>query len=179
MKSWIIAFSSALVIFGIFHIAGSSAAPAQGERERLETDIRRELAPLVTVFDNITFKVDADKTVTLLGQVREPTLKDHIEEDAKKVDGVGRVQNRIEVLPLSPSDDELRQILYRAIYSRQGFERYAFQSDPPIHIIVKNGAVTLEGVVANKLEAAQAFAAANEVSGVFSVKNNLHIENED
>jgi hyperosmotically inducible protein len=179
MKNLITACSVALVIFGIVQIVAGSPVPLQGERERLETDIRHELAGSITIFDNVTFKVDADRTVTLFGQVREPRVKDHAEQDAKKVKGVGRVQNRIEVLPLSPSDDRLRLALYRAIYSQQGFDRYARQVDPPVHIIVKNGAVSLEGTVATKAEHTQANIAANEVSGVFSVKNNLRIESAD
>jgi hyperosmotically inducible protein len=131
---------------------------------------------LVGVFDNVTFKTEADGTVTLSGQVREPIVKSHIEEDTKKVDGVRGVHNRIEVLPLSPADDDLRLALYRAIYSQQGLQKYSFRVNPPIHIVVKNGAVSLEGIVANKLEYAQVNAAANQVSGAFSVKNNLRVE---
>jgi hyperosmotically inducible periplasmic protein len=163
-----------LLIFGAVNIG--SAAAIQGDRERIETDMRRELAPLVGVFDNVTFKVEQDRTVTLMGQVREPNLKRHVEEDARKVPGVRGVDNRIEILPLSGADDELRLRLYRAIYGQEGLQRYSIRSNPPIHIVVKNGAVLLEGVVANKLEYAQANVAANQVPGAFSVKNNLRVE---
>jgi osmotically-inducible protein OsmY len=132
--------------------------------------------PLVGVFDNVTFKIEPDQTVTLSGQVREPVVKTHIEDDAKKVAGVRGVQNLIEVLPISGADDELRLALYRAIYSQEGLQRHSFRINPPIHIVVKNGAVSLEGVVATKLEYAQVNAAANQVSGAFSVKNNLRVE---
>jgi hyperosmotically inducible periplasmic protein len=175
MKGLVLACSISLVILGGLQV-GAGTAAAQGNRERLETDIRQELAPLVGVFDNVTFKVESDSTVTLSGQVRQSTLKKHIEEDTRKVEGVRGVHNGIEVLPLSGADDDLRLKLYRAIYSQEGLQRYSLQVNPPIHIVVKNGAVSLEGVVATKLEYAQVNAAANGVSGAFSVKNNLRVE---
>ena len=176
MKALILACTISLTLPGVVQIAEGAAPAAQGSRERLETDIRRQLSPLVGVFDNVTFKTEADGTVTLSGQVREPIVKSHIEEDTKKVEGVRAVNNRIEVLPLSGADDDLRLALYRAIYSQQGLQKYSFRVNPPIHIVVKNGAVSLEGIVANKLEYAQVNAAANQVSGAFSVKNNLRVE---
>jgi len=175
MKVPILACTILLSILGVVQTAGS-AASTQGDRERLETDLRRQLAPLVGVFDNVTFKVEADRSVTLFGQVREPNLQRHIEEDAKKVEGVQDVHSLIEVLPLSRADDDLRLALYRAIYGQEGLQRYSLQLNPPIHIIVKNGAVSLEGVVANKMEYTQVNVAANGVSGAFSVKNNLRVE---
>jgi hyperosmotically inducible protein len=165
-----------LVLVCCISLAVGTAAAAQAGRERLDTDLRRQLSPLVGVFDNVTFKVEEDRTVILSGQVREPEVKRHIEEDAKRVDGVQGVENRIEVLPLSRSDDELRLALYRAIYGQEGLQRYSVMTNPPIHIVVKNGAVSLEGMVANKLEYAQVNAAANQVFGAFSVKNNLLVE---
>ena len=178
MKRLILACSIAIALVGVVRIGEGRAAPMQSSRERLETEVRHQLYPLVGVFDNVTFSVEADGTVTLSGQVREPTVKQHVEQDAMRVDGVRAVKNQIEVLPLSPSDDELRVRIYRAIYSQQGLQRYAVQVNPPIHIIVKNGAVTLEGIVANKLESTQADLAANQVSGAFSVTNNLRVERE-
>jgi hyperosmotically inducible protein len=176
MRHLIIAGGVALAIFALVQIGEVTAAPTQGERERLENAVRGKLTPLVGVFDHITFNVDADQTVTLFGQVREPRVKAHAEEDTKEVAGVGRVVNRIEVLPLSPADDDLRVALYWAIYRQAGLNRYTLQTRPPIHIIVKNANVTLEGVVANSGEYTQANVAANTVSGVFSVKNNLRVE---
>ena len=84
-----------------------------------------ELAPLVGVFDYVAFKLAADGSLTLFGQVREPRVKTHVEEDAKKVPGVTRVLNRIEILPISPSDDNIRRAVYNSIYSQTGFSRYA------------------------------------------------------
>jgi len=176
MKRMILTCSIALAMFGTVRIAEGRIALTQSDRERLETDIRRQLAPLVGVFDNVTFSIEPDRTVTLLGQVREPNLKKHIEEDAARVEGVQSVKSQIEVLPLSPADDELRLRMYRAVYGQEGLQRYSVQVNPPIHIIVKNGAVSLEGIVANKLEYAQVNVAANGVPGAFSVKNNLRVE---
>src|ERR1043165_1232245 len=162
MKRLILVCSIAAAMFGVARIGEGRATPTQGSRERLETDIRRQLNPLVGVFDNVKFKVEADQTVTLFGQVREPNSKKHVEEDTMKVEGVRAVKNEIEVLPLSPSDDELRLRIYRAVYSQEGLQRYSIQTNPPIHIIVRNGAVTLEGIVATSLESTQANLAANQ-----------------
>ena len=177
-RTLVIACSMSLAIVGVFQLAAGTAIGAQGRQERLETDIRSQIAPLVGVFDNVTFKVEPDRTVTVSGQVREPNLKRHIEEDMKKVAGVKGVRSLIEVLPLSRADDDLRLALYRAIYSQEGLQRYSIRTNPPIHIVVKNGAVSLEGIVANKLEYAQANVAASQVSGAFSVKNNLRVEDD-
>jgi hyperosmotically inducible periplasmic protein len=159
-----------------------SAAPVdltRQQRANLEDALLQKLTPLVGVFDYVAFQVDATGGVTLHGQVREATLKTHAAEDAKKVAGVKGVKNQIEVLPLSPTDDGIRRAVYSAIYSQSGFTRYTQQASPPVHIIVKNGSVRLEGRVANKLELAQVNAAAKGVPGVFSVKNNVQVEGAD
>jgi hyperosmotically inducible periplasmic protein len=139
--------------------------------------IRKELVtlPFYGVFDNLAFKYE-DGVVTLYGQVARPTLKKDAERVVEKVAGVENVVNKIEVLPLSSFDDRIRLATYRAIYRQPGLDRLAFQSVPPVHIIVKNGNVTLEGVVNSKMDATLAYHAANSVPGVFSVKNNLRIE---
>src|SRR5205085_9930592 len=110
---------------------------------RLTKEVRHELVmlPYYGVFDNLAYRVDGDR-VTLFGQVVRPTLKSDAENVVKRIEGVAWVQNEIEVLPLSPNDDRLRQRLYRAIYSKPQLQRYSFQAVPPIHIIVKNGNVT-------------------------------------
>ena len=146
--------------------------------ERIMREVRHELVmlPYYGVFDNLAFKVDGS-TVTLLGQVTRPTLKSDAENVVKDIEGVERVVNQIEVLPLSPMDDQIRLASYRAIYSTQGLDRYALNAVPPIHIIVNNGKVTLEGVVANEADKNMAGVKANGVSGVFSVTNNLRVEN--
>jgi hyperosmotically inducible periplasmic protein len=146
------------------------------ERARLEDELVSQLAPTVEVFDYVAFQVDGEGNVTLLGKVREASTKSHVAEDAKKVKGIKQVRNRIEVLPLSRTDDQIRKAAYNAVYGQTGFERYRLRAAPPIHIIVKNGSVTLEGVVGNKVEYAQASAAVRNVPGVFAVKNNLRVD---
>jgi hyperosmotically inducible protein len=146
-------------------------------QDRVTREVRHELVmlPYYGVFDNLSYRVDGG-TVTLMGQVTRPTLKSDAGNVVKGVEGVERVENQIQVLPLSSMDDGLRVAEYRAIYGHPGLDRYAMQSVPPIHIIVDNGKVTLEGVVANQGDKDQAGIRANTVSGVFSVTNNLRVE---
>jgi hyperosmotically inducible periplasmic protein len=139
-------------------------------RERLVT------LPYYSVFDNFQFKVDGNK-VTLLGQVAKPTLKSDAEKAVKAIPGVTAVDNQLEVLPLSPADDRIRQATYRAIYSFPSLQRYALRAVPPIHIIVKNGNITLEGSVATQADKDAAGIRAKTVSGAFSVVNNLVPDN--
>ena len=159
--------------------AADRSISARGQ-ERMVRQVRHELVmlPYYGVFDNLAFRIDGT-TVTLLGQVTRPTLKSDAENVVKDVEGVERVVNQIEVLPLSPMDDRIRLATYRAVYSTQGLDRYALNAVPPIHIIVNNGKVTLEGVVANEADKNLAGVKANGVSGVFSVTNNLRIEARD
>jgi hyperosmotically inducible protein len=150
--------------------------PAQ-LRQRLEREVRHELVmlPYYDVFDNLTFRVDGSHVI-LSGQVVRPTLKSSAENVVKGIEGVEKVTNNIEVLPLSPNDDRLRAAVYRAIYSHSALQQYSLRAVPPIHIIVKNGNVTLEGVVARESDKNIANIQANSVSGVFSVTNNLRVE---
>ena len=144
---------------------------------QLEQKIRKELVklPYYGVFDNLSFSVNGG-TVTLYGQVVEPTTKSDAEHSTARIAGVSRVINRIEVLPLSSFDDSLRQRTYRAVFSQGGLYRYALGTNPSIHIIVSRGHVTLEGVVANRGDAQRAYIAARTVPGSFSVTNHLRIE---
>ena len=143
----------------------------------IEREVRHELItlPYYGLFDNLAYRVDGS-TVTLFGQVARPSLKPDAEARVKEIEGVERVINEIEVLPLSPSDDRLRRAVYQAIYSKEPLQRYAMGAVPPIHIIVKNGNVALEGVVANEGDKNLAGIAANGVSGVFSVTNHLNLD---
>jgi len=145
--------------------------------DRLAREVRHELVmlPYYGVFDNLAFRVDGG-TVTLLGQVTRPTLKSDAGNVVKGIEGVERVENQIQVLPLSPMDDGLRLAAYRAIYGYPGLDRYALQAVPSIHILVDNGKLTLEGVVATQADKDTAGLRANGVSGVFSVNNNLRVE---
>lgn len=148
------------------------------ERNRIIRQVRHELVmlPYYGVFDNLSYRVDGG-AVTLLGQVTRPTLKSSAENVVKDIEGVERVDNQIKVLPLSPNDDRIRLAVYRAVYGQTALNRYALQAVPPIHIIVENGKVTLEGVVANEGDKNIANVQANGVPGVFSVVNNLRVEN--
>ena len=151
---------------------------AQGaELTRLQRQIRHELVmlPYYGVFDRLVYTVDAG-TVTLFGEVTRPTLKSSAENVVKGVEGIEKVVNNIKVLPLSPNDDRLRLELYRAIYGHSALSRYALQAVPSIHIIVESGKVTLDGVVTNNADRSIANIQANSVSGVFSVQNDLQIE---
>lgn len=160
-------------------LASVSAVSAQStrSRDRLVRQVRHELVmlPYYGVFDNLVYRVEGSKVV-LLGQVTRPTLKSDAERVVKDIEGVESVENRIEVLPLSTHDDQIRRATYRAIYGKTGLDRYALQAVPPIHIIVKSGNVTLEGVVGSEADKNLAGIAANGVSGVFSVTNNLRVE---
>jgi len=154
-------------------------ARSQATNPRLIREIRHELRmlPYYGVYDWLEFEIQGDNTVVLRGQVVRPTTKSEAESRVKDVDGVSKVNNQIEVLPLSPSDDRLRLALYRAIYSfNSPLFRYATQSVPPIHLIVDRGHATLKGVVANKGDAQLAYIRARGVPGLFSVKNELIIE---
>src|SRR5690348_13806323 len=130
----------------------------------LTKEVRHELVtlPYYGVFDNLAYRVDGAK-VTLFGQVREPKLKDDAGKAVKSIEGVSAVDNKIEVLPLSPADDQTRIAVYRAIYSKPSLQRYQMGAVPPIHIIVKNGNVTLEGFVANQMDKEVAGIAAKSV----------------
>ena len=144
-------------------------------------EVRHELVtlPYYGVFDWLEFEVTPDNTVVLRGQVVRPTTKSDAEARVKDIDGVSKVVNEIQVLPLSPNDNRLRNALYRAIYgSNSPLFRYAIQSVPPIHIVVGRGRATLKGVVATKADAQLAYMRARGVPGLFEVKNELQIESE-
>ena len=155
---------------------GIHRSPEQA-RQWLEKEVRHELVmlPYYSVFDNLAFKVEGDR-VELSGQVSRPTLKSDAERVVKNIEGVQSVTNDIEVLPLSPNDDRIRLAVYRAIYGNTALQQYGLRSVPPIHIIVKNGNLTLEGVVANEMDKNIANIQARSVPGIFSVTNNLRVE---
>jgi hyperosmotically inducible protein len=150
--------------------------PSAKSQERITKEVRHELLmlPYFGVFDNIAYKVDGF-TVSLFGQVARPSLKSDAENVVKHIEGVEKVDNQIEVLPASPMDDGLRRRLYRAIYGYPALEKYALGVQKPIRIIVKNGHVTLEGVVDNDADKNLAGVRANSVPGIFSVANDLQV----
>jgi hyperosmotically inducible protein len=171
----------------------------QKSEARIAGEVRHQLAtlPYYGVFDNFEFRVNGCE-VTLLGQASRPILKSDAERAIKRIEGVTRVRNKIEVLPLSPNDDRIRAAVYGRLYRTPALQKYTsnrsgpiFQSglsrwtgitnDPPIgyhaiHIIVKNGHVTLEGAVTRQGDRNIANIQANTVPGVFSVRNNLRID---
>jgi hyperosmotically inducible protein len=163
----------ALVATSVIPVAAQREVPAQAV-ERIQREVRHEILmlPYYDVFDNITYAVSG-YNVTLMGQVTQPTLKQDAENVVKHIEGVEKVVNQIEVLPVSPMDDGLRLRLYRAIYGFPALEKYAMPVIKPIRIIVKNGQVTLEGVVDSETDKNTANLRANGVSGVFSVTNHL------
>jgi hyperosmotically inducible protein len=142
----------------------------------LSNQVRHELVmlPWLSVFDNLQFQVDGS-TVVLEGQVARASLKPDAENVVKHIEGVEKVVNNIEVLPLSPMDNQIRMATYRAIYSEPGLQIYGRTPLASIHIIVKNGNVTLAGVVNNETDKNLAYIRANGVPNVFSVTNDLQV----
>jgi hyperosmotically inducible protein len=170
-----------LVAIALFTFAAASSAQDRGQpsarsAERISREVRHELLmlPYFGVFDNIAYKVDSS-TVTLLGQVTRPVTKSDAEGSVKRIEGVDKVDNQIEVLPPSPMDDGLRRRLFRAIYGYPPLEKYALGVQKPIRIIVKSGRLTLEGVVDTDTDKNIVGIRANGVSGIFSVTNNLQV----
>lgn len=155
----------------------AALAAAQPNQDKISKEVRHELVmlPYYGVFDNLAYRVDGAK-VTLFGQVTKPTLKSDAEHAVKRIEGVQNVDNEIEVLPLSPSDDRIRLATYRAIYSKPTLQRYQMGAVPPIHIIVKNGNITLVGVVDSEGDKNLAGIAANGVPGAFKVTNELAVQ---
>jgi len=150
--------------------------PSARSEERITLEVRHELLmlPYFTVFDYIAYKVDG-ATVTLVGAVVNPSVKSDAGNSVKHIEGVEKVDNQIDVLPPSPMDDGLRRRLFREIYGYPALEKYALGVQKPIRIIVKNGRVTLEGVVDNDEDKNLVGIRANGVPGIFQVTNNLQV----
>ena len=177
MKNRLMVLFAALFALSIVAAAqDAQREPSAHAQERIVREVRHELLmlPYFGVFDNIAYKVDG-YNVTLMGQVVRPTLKSDAENVVKRIEGVEKVDNQIEVLPPSPMDDRLRIRLYHAIYGYPPLEKYAFGVQKPIRIIVKNGHLALEGVVDSDGDKNLVGIRANSVSGIFSVDNNLQV----
>lgn len=153
-------------------------ATAAAEEDRLTREVRHRLLmlPWLSVFDDLKFAVQGN-TVILQGEVVNPATKSDAEGSIKHIEGVEKVDNRIEVLPPSSMDDQIRRQTYYAIYGSAPFFQYSQAAVPSIHIIVKNGRVKLEGVVDKQSDKDLASMKANGVPGVFSVTNNLVVVN--
>jgi hyperosmotically inducible protein len=179
------ALIAGLLMFPLAGISatGAFAAPrhnTQAPRDSqawITKEVRHQLVmlPWYSVFDNLEYKVEGNR-VTLIGQVTKPVIKSDAERAVKSVEGVEAVDNQIEVLPLSPMDDQIRRAEYRSIYGFGSLEMYSLRAVPPIHIIVKNGHVALEGSVASEADKDAANVRANGVPNVFSVTNNLRVD---
>ena len=144
----------------------------------IPNQVQHQLAmlPWYGVFDHLSFQVNGTE-VTLGGQVisEHATTKDDAAKFVESISGVTKVVNNIEVLPPSPFDNQIRRAEYRTVFSQSDLGRYTMGAIPQVHIIVKNGHVSLEGVVMNEMDKNIAGIAANSVPGVFSVENNLQI----
>ncbi len=178
-------FGTFPVIFALLSTPALSAAGAQNtpSKKSNKTDdqvpaLSREIhhqilvLPFYSVFDSVRFTMDGHNVI-LTGQVLRRNLKEQAEAAVKSVEGVGVVVNKIEILPASPSDDDLRNTIYRAIYEDSTLARYATQDVPPIHIIVNNGTVSLEGSIDSLSDKNLAGVRAGGVANIGSVKNNL------
>jgi hyperosmotically inducible protein len=177
-----------IVVLAVALVIGASAvvaAPADSGAQRLAYEqlakkVRKELVtlPWYGVFDNLAYEIDGS-TVTLSGQVVQPSTRKDAERRVRKLAGVERVVNQIEVLPLSPFDDSIRANAYRTLFGwNSPLFRYGRGTNPSVHIVVGRGNLTLEGVVATEGDRRLAYVLVNSVPGVFSVTNNLRVENE-
>jgi hyperosmotically inducible protein len=141
-------FAAALMLLAL-------GTPAFAQKEPLQVfrEVQREVLryPHFTIFDSVNAQIE-DGVVTLTGKVTMPYKRDEIARRVSRLRGIGEVRNRIEVLPVSQYDDELRYRIARAIYGNPHFAGYGSMVNPPIHIIVDRGRVTLEGVVNSNVE---------------------------
>ena len=158
----------------------SFGATTPASNPNLERDVRRAINTLAwyDVFDHLTFQVDDKGTVTLSGQVMTYNVHNSAISAVKNLPGVTRVQDNIEVLPLSQFDNGIRIRAYNAIFGYPALNRYAINARPPIRILVKNGNVTLAGVVNNEMDRTLAYNRVMALPNVFSVKNELRLDSE-
>ena len=162
-------------------VALALSAPAWAA-DRAELQVARDVSKQVltysqfSIFDAVHMQIDGS-TVTLTGRVTMPYKKSDIEKRVAKVAGVHQIVNQISTLPVSPFDDELRFRIARAIYGNSSFWNYGSMANPPIHIIVENGHVTLDGVVNSNTERMLARSLATGF-GAFSVTNDLETDAE-
>jgi len=155
---------------------GANEALSPESQDKLVREIRHELIllPYYNVFDNLEFSLNG-RVVTLVGQVVQPVTKKDAENAVKHIEGVEKVINNIEILPPSNMDDRIRRQVYNAIYSYGPLFKYGNMAVPPIHIIVKNARITLDGVVDSEGDKNFAGMRANQVPGTFGVTNNLRV----
>jgi len=174
---WISQFAIGIFAMLLLTVVPAVALGQSAIDPQLARRVRRELVtlPYYGVFDNLEYSINSG-TVTLSGQVVRPTTRSDAEGRVKRIKGVSRVVNNIEVLPLSRFDDDIRRATFRSVSRMGGLYRYLQGTNPSLHIIVARGHVTLEGVVSGSGDRNLAYMAANRVPGVFSVTNNLKVE---
>jgi hyperosmotically inducible protein len=175
----LLALAAVLALSASAAVAAPAGSAGQVAYEQLSKKVRHELVtlPWYGVFDNLEYQINGS-TVTLYGQVVQPSTRKDAERRVAKLAGVSRVVNNIEVLPLSSFDDSIRVRTYRALFGwNSPLFRYGRGTNPSIHIVVNGGHVSLEGVVANEADRNLAYMLVNGVPGVFSVKNDLQVEN--
>jgi hyperosmotically inducible periplasmic protein len=169
---------AALLLGAGMAVAGSAPSLPQSD-EAIAKEVRHEIVmyPRYTIFDNVSFRVNQG-SVELLGAVTQPYKKSDLGKTIEGLRGVTEVKNDLEVLPLSDMDNRLRMQLAHAIYRDPALSTLGFQALPPIHIIVDNGHVTLEGVVNTQLQKQVAGMRASSTGLSFGpVVNNLRVEN--
>jgi hyperosmotically inducible protein len=176
IKKKIVALAAMLAIATSAAVAAPKATDQSGEQPVAE-QVRHQLLklPYSGIFDNLAYQVEGS-TVTLYGQVLRPITRSDAASSVKRIKGVERVVNNIEVLPASSFDDGIRARTVREMYRMGSLYRYTRGVHPSLRIIVRGGHVTLEGVVATKTDKQLAYLAASRVPGVFSVTNNLRAE---
>ncbi|MEP6962912.1 MAG: BON domain-containing protein [Acidobacteriota bacterium] len=168
---------AAAALLAVPGFAGSATSP---EQVKINTDVRKAINTLAyyDVFDNLSYRIADDGTVTLTGAVTRYNVRNSAVSAVKHVPGVSRVDDQIEVLPLSNFDDRIRVNAYNAIFGYPALSRYILQARSPIRIIVKNGNVTLEGVVNSAMDKQLVETRVKQLPNAFSVVNNLHLDNE-
>lgn len=169
-----------MVLFSNFALLGNSQERPESSLggDCLARQVHYNLIMLsnYSVFDSLEFEILDGDSVILSGRVTRPSLKSDAESTIRGLEGVGKVVNKIEVLPISPGDERVRIAVYRAFFDNTDLSVYVMRAVPPIHFIVENGNVTLIGLVATQAEKDMAEIAAGQVPGVFSVVNNLRIK---
>ena len=163
-----------IVIFGALLGAGSLPAKAVSLTDKVRHELN--MLPYYGVFDAIGYEVNGN-AVTLSGAVHYPVLALDAVNAVKNIPGVGSVDNQIEVLPVSRFDDQIRLAAWRTIYSWPSMLSVASMPLPPVRILVKNGDLTLVGMVATQADKDALNLRANSIPNVFSVKNELRVEN--
>ncbi|HEX8653199.1 MAG TPA: BON domain-containing protein [Pyrinomonadaceae bacterium] len=176
IKNKLVALAAMLAIATSAAVAAPKATDQKGDQPVAE-QVRHQLLklPYYGIFDNLAYKVEGG-TVTLYGQVVRPITRSDAATVVKRIKGVEQVINNIDVLPASSFDDAIRARTVRELYRMGSLYRYTRGVHPSLHIIVRGGHVTLEGVVATKTDKQLAYLAASRVPGVFSVTNNLRAE---